>query len=917
MRNQYIYPACFFLSGAAGLIYQIVWVRMLSLIFGNTTYAVAMVVAGFLSGLALGSYLWGKMVDHAASPVRMYIRLEIGIAISALAITALITILDNTITRVMTVKSLESSIWQLIRYGSVFLILLIPTFLIGGTSPVMSKFYIKNIEKVGLGIGSLYAANTYGGMAGAFFSGILLIPILGMMGTVKVALILNLFVAGAVWLISSKEPVSAEVKIKNKSTPRSKRKRKKDKFHIIEETKSKKIVIPSGLALTLVALSGFCALSLEILWTRALIVSFKPTVYLFSNLLTVFLFGIALGSHVFSKILDNREDLLKLFGFAQIAIGICGIISIIFFLFSGNLAAKLGRIIGEMNWAADIFVMLLLMLIAFSIPAFFMGLAYPLICRVTTQSLKTLGLNVGKVFTVGTLGGVIGSLLAGFFLLPLFGLQHSIFVVSLIALVNGYIALFNTTSKKGIGWAFPASAICAIATFVTLEITGVNIGLGLNTRENVIYAKEGIMGTVRVTQKKENGPLTLIVNTYQLATSGDVAVRFGHLPLLLKPDSKDVLLISLGSGITAGSIGGHPVERIDCVEIVPTLVEIQRFFEGFNHKIINDRRFNLTFWDGRHYVKVTKQDYDLVISDLFQPDSAGVGSLYTLEHFLNVKDKLKKGGAMAQWLPMYQLSPENLKVIIRTFATAFEYVTIWGGDINSELPTLMLFGSSQPLRINPNKLAKALERDAVKRDMIEYKDPMSLLSFFIMNRDEAMDFTEGYPVNTDDKPVIEYTAPRNIWNRRQNTLINFSSLIERRQKVTGHIMGAEHDSEFSNAIASYYDGRTKILQGKVAHANRKYSAEFEKYKEAAKLVPGDPNLALAVFDLGYLYYHRRDYKTASKLFKWAKQVSPNLLEAHFYLAKSHQNMGMRDASLKAFEELAALRPDIAEMLTIK
>mgnify|MGYP001425485961 CR=1 FL=1 len=917
MKNQYIYPICFFFSGAAGLIYQIAWIRILSLVFGNTTYAVAMVVAGFLSGLALGSYFFGKKVDRVTSPVRMYIRLEIGIAVSALAVTALIYALDDAIVRVMTVESIESGVWQLIRFGAVFLILLIPTSLIGGTSPVMGKFYVNNFEKVGLGIGSLYAANTYGAMSGAFFSGFLLVPVLGVMGTLEIALALNLIVAGAIWLLSRKVLTSTEAQTKKKSIPRSKRKKDKKKFRSRETDSGARHLISAGLALTLMTLAGFCALSFEILWTRAFVVSFKSTIYLFSILLTVFLFGMALGSHVFSRLLDKNEDPLRLFAIAQIIIGLSGIMSIVFFTFSGDLALMLGRIIGKMNWTTDMLVMLLLMVIVFLFPTFCMGLAYPLICRVTTRSLKTLGLNIGMVFTTGTIGGVVGTLLSGFFFLPLFGLQYSIFIVSIIALVTGYIGLFNAASRKGLGWLFPASAISALVIFVTLEIIGVNIGLGVETGEKIIYAKEGVMGTVRVTQKKEKGPLTLLVNAYQLATSGDVAVRFGHLPLLLKPEAKDVLLISLGSGITAGSVGGHPVERIDCVEILPTLLNIQRFFKEHNHKIINDNRFNLTFWDGRNYVRVTKRKYDLVISDLFQPDSAGVGNLYTLEHFLNVKYKLKKEGAMAQWLPLYQLSPENLKVIIRTFATAFEYVTVWGGDINSELPTLMLFGSAQPLRINPDKFAKALERESVKRDMIEYEDPMSLLSFFIMDRDGAMDFTEGYSINTDDKPVIEYTAPQNIWNRKQNTLINFSSLIERRQKVTAHIMGAELDSEFSNVIGSYYDGRTKILQGKVEHANHNYPAQIKNYKEAAKLVPRDPNLAFAIFDLGYLYYLRRDYKTSSKLFDWTRQVYPNLLEAHFYLAKSYENLGMKKAATTAFEELAKLRPDIAEMLKIK
>jgi tetratricopeptide (TPR) repeat protein len=350
------------------------------------------------------------------------------------------------------------------------------------------------------------------------------------------------------------------------------------------------------------------------------------------------------------------------------------------------------------------------------------------------------------------------------------------------------------------------------------------------------------------------------------------------------------------------------------VEIVPTLLDVQPLFARDNKNIVSDKRFHLTFWDGRHYVRVTKRKYDLVISDLYQPDSAGVGSLYALEHFLNVKAKLKKGGAMAQWLPLYQLSPDNLKVIMRTFAHAFEHVIVWAGDINTEAPTLMLFGSSDPFYIQPEKFAQSLELETVKTDLIDHADPLSFLSFYVMDRDGVMRFTEGSPINTDDRPVIEYSAPRNLWQRKENALINFASLIGVRQNITALLPRAGADKELSDSLKRYFKGRTEILIGKVEHFRRNYNSELKHYQEAAKHVPSDPYLSMAVFDLGYMYFKRRDYNTSAEILKWAKKINPGLLEAHFYLAKSYERMGKKEDAIKVLTELARLRPDIADKL---
>lgn len=909
-----------FLSGAAGLIYQGVWARELSLVFGNTVYAVSMVVAAFLTGLALGSHFFGKAADTARLPLRLYIGLEAGIAVSALLVTLLIRVLDDAIAGAMDVDSFNSGSWLMIRGASLFALLAAPTALMGGTLPVMSRFFVGDIRSVGKGVGSLYAFNTYGATAGAFASGFLLGPWLGVMGSLAVAVTLNLSVAATLWLrfrnsgfVMAQGTISKE---KNVILPKGDNNKKK-KTDEAKEAPSTRPSVPAELALTLFFFAGFVSLAFEILWTRAFIVSYKSTVYLFTNLLTVFLMGMAVGSHIFSRSLDKSRDPLALFGLAQAGIGLLGCASVIFFAYSYDITGSLAGMVDEIDWKKDILVMLALMTMVFLLPTILMGLAYPLVCMVTTTSLGALGRSAGLSYAVGTVGGIFGSLTAGFLLLPAIGLQRSVFAVSALAMATGLAALAKSPSRKALWWVPFASAAPALALFVMFEISGVNIGMGVKTEDNIVFAQEGVMGTVRVTQKSQNGPLKLIVNNYQLATSGDVAVRFGHIPLILKPDAKDVLLISLGSGITAGAVGLHGVDRIECVEIVPTLMEAQRLFSKENRKIVSDHRFHLTFWDGRHYARVTKRKYDVVIADLFQPDSAGVGYLYSLEHFRNVKATLNKNGIMAQWLPLYQLSPDSLRVIMRTFAEAFEHVEVFSGDINSELPALALIGSAQPIDVNPEKLMKSLSEEAIREDIIEHDDPLSFLSFYVMDRAGVMEFAKDAPLNTDDRPVIEYHAPRHMWKRKANSLANFRLIAQNRKTPLSLIPGARKDEEFSRAMERQMEGRTKLLEGKIHHAERDYPAEFESYKEAARLVPHDPYLSLAVFDLGDVYYYRRDYQTASKLFDWARKIYPELLEAHFYLARSYHLMGMESKFKEVMGELIKMRPDLAEALMKK
>ncbi|MDH5676989.1 MAG: fused MFS/spermidine synthase [Nitrospinota bacterium] len=925
-----IFTFCFFLSGVAGLVYQIIWVRMFSLSFGNTVYAVSLVVAAFLAGLALGSHVLGKVADRLKDPKNSYVLLEVLIAVSAVVVSAAIGWIDDIMASLMTVEEITSFKWQAARFISAFIALLIPTFLMGGTLPVMSKFYITSMDRLGKGVGVLYAANTYGAMVGAFLSGFVMIKYLGVWNTLFAAFLANFLVAGLVWLVpAAQQEKAGEAPKPGAPAEEGKKKRKKGKkearmeraayareeANVEDEDESGfEPLIAPAMAMALMAAAGFSSIALEILWTRGFVVSFKSTVYLFSGLLSIYLLGMALGSHVFSRVLDKVEDPLRLLGLAQMGVGIWAFVSVPIFMKVPGMAETLAGMFSHMTLSRDMLVMLALMGITILPPAFLMGISFPLLTKVITESLGSLGRRSGMAYATGTLGGIGGSLLAGFVMLPMMGLQISIFLVGAVALLTGYTAITLSRRRPMLAWALPTTLATAIFIVSVVYIAGVDVGLGRVVKEKVALAREGATGSVRVIEDRKGGPLTLMVNDYQLATSGDVAVRFGHLPMILHPDAKSALVISLGSGITTGAVGGHPVERIDCVELVPELMDVQRLFEKDNHKIAKDERLHVTFWDGRNYARVSKRKYDVVISDLFQPDSAGVGALYSLEHYQNVKARLAEGGIMAQWLPLYQLSAHDLKVIMRTFAYAFENVTVWSGDTNSQLSTLLLVGSAGKMEMNLDKISKALGRERVQMDMIEHNDLFSFLSFYVMDRAEALEFTKGHPINTDARPVIEYSAPYGIWDRASFAVENFTTVAMARKRLSLASGDPEKTGALNEAMGDYFKARTYLLQGRVNHARQDYPAELENYKEAYKLAPMDPFLGLAVFDLGYLYYSRGDFRTASQMLDWARRINAQLLEAYFYLMKSYHLLGEKDKAEMTFQELAKISPELARSL---
>jgi spermidine synthase len=891
----------FFASGISGLIYEIVWTRIFTLLFGNTTYAISTVLTAFMGGLAAGSFIFGRIADKNSSPLKLYAILELCIGISALCVPFLINIFDGFYLSILGNTPPSAFSANIIRFFISFLILFVPTTLMGGTLPVLSRYFIHKIEELGWNVAVIYSVNTFGAVIGCFMTGYMLVATIGVKNTTFLSVFINIVVGVAALIVGNRR---SEV-VNQLSEDRGqgiKGSRGRDKKNLNPRTLES---LNPSLLLFFFGLSGFTALSYEILWTRAFSLTFYSTVYLFSNILTVFLVGIAIGSLVFTRLLKLRQDmdLIRAFGIIEFLIGVCALLSIIFFQWLPSGINSISSLFDDMTWQKNILITFAVNLFVMFIPALLMGLTFPLIGRLYTDNLNFLGKKIGDVYSVNTIGSIIGSFTAGFILIPFLGVQKGILFIAVINLIMGIIIIFKSPAgTNGLKWSGIISAVVILTIFGKIGTAGIDMGVGYGINGNIIFSKEDVSGTVKVIEDETGRFRTLMVNNYSLATSGDVAVRFGHIPLLLHNKPEDVLVISLGSGITVGAVGRHHVKNIECVEIVPGVKDAAGLFERENHNILKDPRLKLTIWDGRNYILTAKNRYDVIISDLFQPDSAGTGNLYSREHYQNSRERLKNGGLMAQWLPLYQLSTEDLKVIMATFSNVFPHVSVWYGDINSVKPTLLLLGSESPLKIDAEQLQEKMRQDNVISDIIEKDNPFAFMSFFIMDEKGISKFTEGVALNIDDKPYIEFSAPKYIWRRSESAVQNFRELSKFRE-LPPFVSTTHHSS-----LITYFRGRGHIIEGRLYHAEGMFDKEVEEYRLAEMENPFDPYLGFAYFELGYEYYIKGMYKDAVSVFEKGAAINRDLKEAQFYLAKTYYKLGMQ----REYEDILRQNPEFVK-----
>jgi predicted membrane-bound spermidine synthase len=870
----------FFLSGMAGLIYEVVWAKYLSLFLGNTAQAHTIVLATFMGGLALGYFLFGRIADRAQSALNLYGWMEIVIGLSGALFVPLIGSLGLIYISFVSYLGLDTIFTTPAKFIFSIFLMLLPTIVMGGTLPVLSRFAVRSLGEVESQVGRLYFLNSFGAVCGSLLAGFMFIPGLGLNLSIVSAVFLNILV-GSVALIL--RPWERERKGTEPQTAG-------------ESSKAVLYTRPQiRLAILGIGLSGGAALIYEIAWIRLLSLVLGSSTYSFSLMLAAFIAGIALGSFVVARRWVERSEPYLLFALAELGVALSIVLTLPFYerlpFYFAILANLFVRSFATF-WLYELMQFSICFLLVL-LPTFFLGMTLPLVSQVATPSLKGLGENVGKVFAANTLGNVLGAVAAGLVLLPLLGIKRLIELGVLMNFLVGtstlWIGPFLTWRKKGVTvgstlaifafylYLFPAwdKNILSSGMF---RMRGFDPGITYQDfkkgqKEEILYYKDGANMTVAVTQTRDKNISLKVNGKPDASTRGDLPTQIllGQLPLLLKPDARKVLVIGLGSGITAGSVLRHPVESIDLVEISPEVVEAGRFFAAHNYEVLKEPRLKLYLEDAKTFLKVTPRLYDVVISEPSNPWIAGIGNLFSIEFYQDVRKRIEPDGLMVQWIHSYEMTDYVLKLVLRTFAESFENVTLWSPMGND----LLLIGSKAPLNLELKKSLGRFHNANVREDLrrIGIETLPTILSLQVASDKGVKKAAGKGRVNEDLFPILEYEAPKAFFLGQTSQFME--SYDERR-----------HSREGSSLYFTQYLQDHSLSASETRNITN-YHFTFSPLTRFG--------LARYFVDL------------------WLRQA-PDDPEAHWTLARMEQQSGNLEAARKELEYLLKLRPDDAEYL---
>lgn len=737
--------ALFFLSGACGLVYQIIWVRMLLPVFGNGIHAVSTVVAAFMTGLALGAWWFGRRADRSTtSGLRVYAALEAGIALCAVVLPLALGGLDELYTWLF--RRLEGlpGAFAVARLALSLALLLLPTTLMGGTLPALVRHVAARSGPLGRSAALLYGLNTLGAVAGCAFAAFVSIEYFGVLGTNGLAATLNALIAAAAWRLSRRESKAMIGPAPNGDDARP---------PLLVQSR-----LVAAVALWGYALSGFAALGFEVIWSRQLAVTLRiTTTQSLSAVLIVFLAGLAMGSAAAARRVDRWRELPTAFGLLQLALGLAGVLSIVALGFAPRVTEALVAWPGWYGHMSRLFVASGAVML---LSTFVMGLLFPVAIRLQTAGDDAVGRCVGRVCAMNTAGSIVGAITAGFVLVPWLGSQLGLVVLAAVNLAVGCAVL-----------AVGRATVSRRATATALTLGGAAVGIVLllppaflvrslhQPGAELLYHAEAAAGTVTV-QRLPDGIRLLRVNGAGVVPTDWDSVRIfrllGTLPLLLHPRPDDVLVIAFGGGITLAMVESQRPRSIDCVEIVPGVVGAATHFADLNERVFERATgptIHMIYDDGRNQVLRTSRSYDVILSDSTHPATADSWLLYTEEFYRQVKARLNPRGIFAQWLPIHGLTVDDYEIIVRTFHAVFPHATLWYSHGYS-----IMLGTDEPLAVDLAEVQRRLSAESAKRLLsdVDLDDPAAFLSTLALDERGFAAYSGTGRINTDDHPWIGF-----------------------------------------------------------------------------------------------------------------------------------------------------------------
>ena len=818
-----------FLSGAAGLVYEVLWARHLALLFGATALAQTTVLAVFLGGLSAGGARLGRAVDRAASAARFYARLEWAVAALGLAAPLLLRF--------------EGS-W--VRVPALAL-LFTQAYLMGGTIPALCRAAGGDAQT---GVGRVYAANSAGAVAGCLAAAFALIPGLGLDGSFAAAAGLNVLAALGASQLRGAETVPAARGVSGAEPP-----------------------LTPELVRAAVFVSGFVALTYEIAWTRALALALGSSAYSFAEMLAAFIAGASAGGLLASSEFLRRRDPARALGLALLGAGAAVLIALplydrlpySFILLRSHFGDGAADFYG---FEAAKFALSLALMLA---PAACLGATLPLAARLVERGGGSArGADVGGVFAANAAGNVLGAF-AGWLLLPWLGVEGilrsgtTVFAAAGAAIL--WIAWPQPTVRRRAAFAAGLAILVVYRAWLprwddrmrgqglfrehkNLKLFDYADMRKLLSDATLLFIRDDREATVTVTRFAGTpGVVALKVNGKSDASNGAdmmTQVLLGQLPLMLKPDARDVLLVGWGSGVTAGAMLRHPLEHLDAVELVPAVVDASDLFWKENGGARRDPRLDLRREDAKSFLARRGRAYDVIVSEPSNPWMAGVGDLFSVEFYRRAHARLKPGGVMVQWFHAYEMDDALFALVLRTFRTSFPNATLW----NLAGTDVILVGSDAPLRPAAADMERAFARPEVAANLESIQ--MGRLSTLLQLQSAGEATVAALagkvgPLNEERRPRLEYGAPLAFFRNdvvaaldarddRRDPALNIDLILSRYLRERGSPLSAE---EFlDRVIFSKLIYERPLIADWIAEWHRRYPRDprakavaelFEKY----------------------------------------------------------------------------------------
>jgi spermidine synthase/MFS family permease len=779
----------FVITGATGLVYQIVWFKYLALFLGNTTYAQMIVLSTFLGGLALGNYIFGRKADYYKNHLMVYAILELFVGLYCILYPFISSLLGDAFISTAANFNYDGRnfVFNFLRFVSSAILLLLPTTAMGGTLPILSKYFVENLNNTRKDVATLYFLNSFGAVWGILIAGFQLIPGFGLQPTIIAAAIINIFVGICALIISRF----------NSSTDKFSEEKKDEiiiEEPVVDETENSGRI--GAILIIAAGLSGMAALLYEMVWTRLFITIFGSSTYAFSLMLIAFISGITIGSFLITLKYFLRFNKIKMVVLLQILIAASTGLILIFYERFAYILWQLASLFtkNESTFSLFLVVQFSMCFLVLVIPTIFMGMTLPAIVDIIAAKNKLVGKTVGTVFSVNTLGTVIGVILTGLVFIPMFGIKSTFEIgiaINLIAAILIIRVYKSIIVKKKIGYVLSAVSIYILYVFMS-PAWDVNISIGGVFRAlkeeapptyadyknyvanyKVLFYKEGTNANVAVTLTPP--PLIqkrLVINGKPDASSiTDMPTQklIAQIPMLLHKDPQNVFVVGFGSGATIGSVLTHQINKVDCAEISVEVIEAGKYFKEENGDCLNNKKLNLYNEDALTLLKLSKEKYDVIISEPSNPWIAGIGNLFSVEYFNLCKSKLSDDGIMVQWFHMYESDDQIVKLVLNTFRSVFRNSTVWQG-VSTDLIIVGFKNQFIPDFVN---IEKKINLPDIKNDLasIGVNNILTFLTSQSLSGRGIFLAADTKEINSEFHPRLEFLAPKSFYVGNTSQLI--------------------------------------------------------------------------------------------------------------------------------------------------